>query len=178
MADTDKSKADLIAQIESTGVGATSAQDIRDIVETMEQSRGGLFFSAPGTSTIGTAGVFVLAEGTTTELGSVRTTVSAAGRITYDGTPNRRGIIVGSLTLHPDSAMAKLLAVGVAINGVIQTDSVTQIHVDGDDPETMMCNWAADFTTGDYVELFVANLEDTDDIDILRGYLGLDLIFT
>ena len=113
---------------------------------------------------INTASVFELVAGTWVEETTSQFTTTAAGRTTYVGGKNFRGPIDFQMTVEPATGTNKFLGFKVALNGTVIDNSMQTVEVDAGAPLNMGLTWQLTFSTGDYIELFVANGTDTTNV--------------
>ncbi len=113
---------------------------------------------------IASSGVAVLVAGTwVVELVS-QATGTTAGRVTYNGGKTARLPITSSVSVAPVSGTNLELSAYIAINGTIVANSKRTATASSGQPSSITIPWQADFQTGDYVEVFVANEDTTADI--------------
>ncbi len=132
------------------------------------------YLSSPQTVTISAASTPVIIGGTWTEETSSQMTITAGGRITYDGVKPAKLPIDISLTLNPVSGSNKDLVGYVAINGVVDLNSAQTVRVNSGTPMTVSLHWQHTFQPNDYVEVFVANTTDTVNIEVVNAILRVN----
>lgn len=110
-------------------------------------------------------GTPVLVAGTWVVEGTSQATGTAAGRVTYDGVKDVRWPLAFTVSLRPVSGSNKQLAVYFAKNGTVIANSKRTATVSSGGLASVSGLWQDTFSTGDYIEVFVAN--DTDTVDIL-----------
>ena len=88
----------------------------------------------------------------------------AAGRSTYTGGRGFTGPIDISFSLLTASGGDKQLTAYIAINGVVVPETGVQTTASSSKAGTGVCLWQHIFVAGDYVELFVENNSNTDNI--------------
>lgn len=137
MADTKRTKTDLLALLADNTSGDVSPQDLRDVVESWDLSRGGYYWSAFGTTTLtlqGTQGPggtnYYKLGGTTatTPAGAVRFTHTNPNRLTYTGTPDIRFNLRASFSFKMSAAA--VLGFQVYKNGAAEVHSYQQIDAE------------------------------------------------
>jgi hypothetical protein len=166
MADTVRAIATLLASHFQDGQSAgISAQDMRDLIVSLQPSFGGLYFSTPAATTIGGAGTYVKAAGTTT-LGTVSADVgngSTSNRLVYTGVAPRHFLVTASATVVPASGTNQALGLQIyrydasgAAGAVVAASKVNGF--DAATNGTAIAT-AANVTldTNDYLELWVTN---------------------
>jgi hypothetical protein len=110
----------------------------------------------------------VLAMGTWTCQDSVQFICDAAGRMTYTGEQPQSMPIDFTFSLLLASGGAATVSGVIAINGVAKTETATHVTTSASSLGSGVCIWQHHFTTGDYVELWVENDDNTTDI-IVNG---------
>jgi len=118
-----------------------------------------------------TQSVFVLVAGTWVEESASEFTTTTAGRMTYIGDKDFRGPIDFQVTVEPASGANKFLGLKVAKNGTVIDNSMVNLEVDSGAPLNMGVVWQETLSTGDFIELFIANGTDTIDI-LVSGAVG------
>lgn len=113
---------------------------------------------------INTQSVFELVAGTWVEESANQFTTTDAGRFTYTGGKDFRSPITFQCTVEPASGTNKIVGLKVAKNGTLIDNSMVNLEVDAGAPLNMSVVWQETFSTGDYVELFVANGSGTQNI--------------
>tara|TARA_R110002167_G_scaffold53361_3_gene153086 strand:+ start:3188 stop:4453 length:1266 start_codon:yes stop_codon:yes gene_type:complete len=113
---------------------------------------------------IATAGVHVLVAGVWTVEDASQFTGSTAGRLTYNGTKDIKLPIDFSCSLEPVSGGLRNLSMQVAINGAVIAGSNITVRTSSGTPTEAVPIWQATLTTGDYVEVWVANNDSTIDV--------------
>ena len=102
MADTQRTKTDLLTNLFQDGQPANSilAQAVRDLIESVAPSHGGLYVSSAAATTIVTPGTFVKAAGTTTLTGGpARFDMPADNRLRYTGVAPRHLHVAGTMSM-------------------------------------------------------------------------------
>ena len=123
---------------------------------------------AEATTTIGVGsgdtGNPILVTGTYTVVVSDRTTTSVAGRTTYTG-PGRKTFHTSIIFKGaPSSGSNKTYNFYIAVNGVVNVASRSQILASAGQPINGHCQSDIDLSTGEYIELYVENITDTQDV--------------
>lgn len=170
MADTQRSKADIIALMADNTTGDISAQDQRDFVESSHLSFGGLYISSAAATTL-TADTWTKAAGTTTSTNLNRFTMPANNRLTYTGTPDVHCHIAMSFTVTSASNAQDFLF-GVAKNDTIDTPSILGRRiVSSSEMGAAAVHTDLTLSTGDYIEMFVQNDTGSNNATLDYGYL-------
>jgi len=120
---------------------------------------------------ISAANTPTLISGTWNIQHSARTTVTTAGRITLDAPRDRDLVITYAITIQPVSGTNKSIAVYLAKNGSVISNSVAAATISSGAPTRISQAWHNTASDGDYYELFVEN--KTDAIDILVSYASI-----
>lgn len=156
MADTARIKSALAALFADNTAGAISPQDLRDFLETMHPSFGGLYFSTPAATTCTLAGTFYKAAGTTT-VTAVNRCSHTDNRITYTGDPSIHMHIAASMSFTT-SGTNDIISVCISKNGTPQTGSEARRKVGtGTDVGSTALHWDVMMSTNDYLEVWVSN---------------------
>lgn len=168
MADTARTKSALATLLADNSVGAISPQDLRDFLESMHLSYGGMHITTAAATTIGSqstkSGVidgnnYVKASGTTTAGDLKNFTMPSSNRLTYTGTPTVTVILIAQVSLSSASASQvigfKWAKNGTVINSTFVARKTSTNPTDiGASP---MVGLVASVATNDYFELFIAN---------------------
>ena len=159
MAETKRTKADLITNLADNTSGAISPEDIRDVVESWDLSRGGYYWSAFGTTTLtlqGTSGPggtnYYKIGGTTTARSLNRHTHSSPNRIDYTGTPTIRYNLWAVISFEVDTAGD--IGLQVHKNGVAESASYQSIYAAANTRVQATIMLDGTLATSDYLEIF------------------------
>jgi hypothetical protein len=137
---------------------------------------GEAWFSTPAATTIGTAGVYVKAAGTTTletTPAAVQFTMPSDNRLTYTGTETRKFRVTATCSVTSASD-AQLLGFALAENGAVADKTTIQRHfVTGANEAAMTLHGLFELAENDYIELFVTNETDTNAVTVERGDLSV-----
>ena len=173
MADTQRTRAAIVALLADNISGDISAQDVRDMFESDKQSEGECYVSAAAATT--PAGSYLKALGTTTFVGGTN--------FDDDGGTSNRLKYIGVEPVHADIVCAfsmtcggnlKVLGVGIAKNGTFITASEIQRKIGtGTDIGAGACQASVSLSNGDYVEVFVNN--HTDNATITLDFMNLHI---
>ena len=171
MAQTQRTLAALLAVLPDNSVGNVSAEDVRDIVETLRPDRGTVYVSTPIETVIATVSVPVKALGTTT----LESTPAAknfdmpvSNRLRYIGTA-ARAVNVQIAASMTTAASNKEVALHVAKNGAVIVSSFMERKTGTSSDKGSAPTFAnVDMSNGDYVELFVSNETDNTNLTIER----------
>jgi hypothetical protein len=133
--------------------------------------------SVVGSSTetvIPVRGVKVKVNNTWTEEITARFDFDASGRLTYVGErPIRLPIDVTS-TILMASGGDKQVEMCIAINGVAVTQTCKQATSNSSKAASVTTFWQYEFKTGDYVEVFVSNEDDTTKIIVQQAIVRIN----
>jgi hypothetical protein len=111
-------------------------------------------------TTIGSAGVGVLAAGTWVVEFDSQGTGTTAGRFTYSGIRPVHLPLTAAVTIEPVSGGSQVMGAMIAINGVAVANSLRTGTASPGSPTSITIPWQAIFSSTDYAEVFVTN-EDT-----------------
>ena len=106
---------------------------------------------------IASIGVPVLVAGTWVVEDANQMTGTTAGRLTNAGGTNERVPITASVTIEPVSGGAQSMSVYIAINGTFVANSKRSASAASATPISITAPWQIMLSTGDFVEIFVAN---------------------
>lgn len=106
----------------------------------------------------------VLVAGTWVLQGDSQFSFTAAGRMTYTGGRDARLPVMFSCSLEPASGTNILMSVLIAINGSVVAASQRNGTGSAGSPTSITAPWQYTFSTGDYVEVFVQNIDTTANI--------------
>lgn len=118
-------------------------------------------------TTIAVSGTPVLVAGTWVVESTSQMTGTTGGRATYDGDKDARLPVTASVTVEPASGGAADISVYIAVNGSVVTNSKRTGSASSGNPSSITAPWQLNFTSTDYVEVFVAN--DSSTVDILAS---------
>lgn len=181
MADTARTKAELVTLFATNTIGDLSAQDLRDFLETMHPAYGSIYISSTAETTITDSTNFFKAAGTTSDVSLHRysgtTALSVNNRLRYDGAPDIHvhGVISFSMTIA--SGTNKVLELGAyhyddsASSGSVLEHSIVSRNAGSTAIGTGALHFDATLSTNDYVELHVKNTTDTVNVTIDKAYL-------
>ena len=137
---------------------------------------GEYWFSTPAATTIGVATTFVKAAGTTTletTPAAVDFTMPASNRLLYGGTDTRKFYV----TFHFSATTAGTndnLGFALAENGTVSDKTKIKRYVStGADEGAGAVHGLFELATGDYIEVFVTNHDDTATVTIEHGNLTI-----
>lgn len=163
MADTKRTSADLLANLFQDGQlnNSITAQDMRDLIVTLKQSRGAFNTNVAAVTNVIVAGTFLKAAGTTTFETSFAEDMDDDGatdnRIRYIGAPARKATIAvtAALSSTSNNQTARL---AVAKNGVVLPASPATARISSSsDIESITLFAGTDIVTNDYLELWMTN---------------------
>lgn len=175
---TQRSYSEIIALFPDNLAGLISEQDLRDFVDSVYPPYGSLSMGTPAETTISGIGDFVKAAGTTVVGNSNNMTPDTSGRITYDGASDRHFHIVCSISMTCASNL-QTLAFRIAKNGTTIAASQLRRRVNtGTDIGSTAVHADVMLSTGDYLELYVANNSSTANLTIEDLYLFCMGMFT
>ena len=106
---------------------------------------------------IASAGVAVLVAGTWVVERTSQMTGTIAGKLTYNVGKNAPLPIAMAISVEPVSGGNQTISAYVALNGAIIANSQRTAVTSSGNPISIGVPWQIDFTTDDFVEIFVAN---------------------
>lgn len=112
-----------------------------------------------------TQGVPVLIAGTWVVESTSQFTGTTAGRLTYNGGKDAKLPITTSLTIAPISGGTVTVSASIAINGSVIANSIRTGSASPGSAASITIPWQENLSTGDDVEVFVAN--EGSDVDLL-----------
>lgn len=171
---TQRAKAELDVLFADNDIGSITPAKLRDFVESAKPSRGVIHFVDPGTpTTIATIGAFVKASNTSTLESAFRCSMPDANRIRYDGVATSSAILAAALSFTC-AANNQVLAFTVARNGVVLPNLTMNTKIaTGADIQALAVVGDGEISTGDFVEIWLANLTSTASVTISQGYVRL-----
>jgi len=175
MADTQRTRSDLLTALFQDGqsAGAITPQDLRDFIVSVAPENGGMYISTPAATTIGTAGTFVKAEGTTTALSLTSgMTMPSTNRIQYDaaaaGLPDKVGMINVSCSMTCASSNQNI-SLALAKNGtVIAATTINRFVSTGSDEGAVSITASVEMSSTDYVEVWITNNTSTGSVTLTK----------
>ena len=182
MADTSRSVSDMASNLfqDSQAAGAITPQDLRDFVETCQTKQGSIYVSTAGATTI--AGQANVTPNSLTNMVAVETaatfTLSTAptanefdmntdGQLRYTGTPTTNVFFTASVMLELVTSGVDLeLVMAVTKGGTIVTGAKTGgfcPRVTTNSVPMSVSGFTA-MATNDYINIFVGNVDSTDNL--------------
>ena len=182
MADTSRTVSDMASNLfqDSQAAGSITPQDLRDFLETCQTKQGSIYVSTASATTI--AGQANVTPNSLTNMVAVETaatfTLSTAptanefdmntdGQLRYTGTPTVNVFFTASVMLEiVTSAVSKELVMAVTKGGTIVTGAKTG----GMSPSVtvnstpMSVSGFTAMATNDYINIFVGNVDSTDNL--------------
>ena len=175
MSDTQRTQAELVALfVDNTG-GAIMPQMLRDFLESSNPSHGGLHFTDPGTpTTITQQSTFTVAGNTGDQLlNPHRFDQPSSGRLRYVGRVAAYARILFTGSMSSPSANNQIARLAIAINGVIQTPSITRTKLgSAGDTQAIALSFEAQLNPNDYLEVWISNDSSANNLTIEHGYLS------
>jgi hypothetical protein len=171
MAETIRSKADLLTLFADNVTEDVSAADLRDLVESLHPQFGSISVSAALETTIANPDEWTKLAGTTVA-GVLRGfSMPSAGRLQYDGTPDIHTHLAASLSMTA-AGNNKVTAFAIAKNGtVIASSEVRRKIGTGSDIGSTAVHADILASTGDYLELYAKNVTDSTNLTLDYAYL-------
>lgn len=137
------------------------------INDDIADTRSDALLSMQGNATntvIAVAGTPVLVAGTWVIERTSQMTGTTAGRITYDGGKDAILPITASLTVEPVSGGSVTLSACVAVDGVVNANSLRTASASAGNPVSITVPWQEVYSTATFTEIFVSNEDTTVDI--------------
>jgi hypothetical protein len=185
MVDTSRTVTDLATNLFQDGqsAGAITPQDLRDFIETCQTKQGSMYVSTPASTSIAVAGTYVEGAGTytlSTSPASNEFDMNTNARLRYTGTPTVNCMFTASVSLEINTAIInKEFAVALHKNGAL----ITGTKIVGFSPATTVNSvnlhtmGYASMATNDYISVFVANIDSTDNLTIRNAQvMGMSLV--
>lgn len=140
---------------------------------------GGLYWTADSVTTITTSGVFVKAAGTTTATNLLQfDTNSTSNRLRYTGTASRHFSLVAGASLKFVTGTNQVAELGIyhydasEESGAMIPHSDSRALVPGSDFNHLVTNADIFLDENDYIELWLANETNTNNLSVIYGYLS------
>ena len=186
MTATSRTVSDLVTNLfqNSQAAGSITPQDLRDFIETTQTKQGSMYVSTPGGTTIAGAGTYVEGTAGTWTLSTAPTAnefdENTDGRLRYTGTPTINCMFLASASLEIDtSAVSKEFGLAIHKNGTL----ITGTKIVGIAPSVtvnsvnLVTFGYASMATNDYVSIFVANIDTTDNLTVRNAQvMGMSLV--
>jgi len=194
--DTSRTVCDLVTNLfqDSQAAGSITPQDLRDFIETCQVKQGSIYLSTASSTTISgqanvtpssltnmvaveTAGTFTLSTAPTANEFDMNTD----GQLRYTGTPTANVFFTASVMIEIDTAIVdKEVVMAVTKGGTI----VTGAKIGGFSPATtvnsvpMSVSGFASMATNDYLNIFIGNVDSTDNLTCRMAQLTAHSLVT
>lgn len=130
---------------------------------------------ANATNTVITvAGTGVKVAGTFVVQSESYFTCTTTGKCTYTGTEAIRLPVHAMVDMNPVSGSNIKLAMWIALNGTVIAESVSRVVVSASAVHCLQTFYQVDLVTNDYLEIYVANIDNTDDILVVDARLMIN----
>lgn len=169
MVDTQRTVADLISRLPDNITGQISAQDVRDLVETLRNGHGEIWAVGQlAVVTVQDVWLELTGPGLWTETpDSHRWSMPNPGHLRYNGIVPARVHVAASMEVDIVTGANKTVQMAVGVNSLPYTPSVTQQVVgSGTAHESTALHAAPTLNPGDYLSLLVLNHDSLDDINV------------
>ena len=164
MADTKRSLAEILTLFADNTSGAISAQDLRDMVVTIEPDHGEIHVTSASATTVSDTTSYFDAAGTYSLDSGDDWDMNTNGQLRYTGTPDRYAEITVSFSITAASNN-QTLHFRIAKNGTSIAASDTQRKVGtGADVGSGGCHGSTTVSTNDYITLEVRNETSASDV--------------
>lgn len=161
MADTVRTKTDLIARFAANTTNNITSQEFRDLVSSIVPAHGTMYVSSSAATTVSVSSTYYKVAGTTTATNLHNFSMPANNRLQYDGTPDIHVHVAVTISCTTASN-SQVTGWRVAKNGdATITDAVasTTRHKTGTgtDVVSTAVHFDSMMSNGDYLELWVTN---------------------
>lgn len=172
MAQTQRSYAELIALLADNTSGDISAEDVRDLLESLRQPHCGIYISAQVETVISGANVWTKALGTTLASApdSHLFTLVGNNRLRYDG-PSDRHVQIDCNASMIAVGNNVVLDLAIAHNDTILNGYVSRKISTGSDVGAVSIAADVNMSTNDYIEIWVRNQTSSDNLTLTTGYM-------
>lgn len=173
MADIQRSISDILTNLFQDGQadGSISAQDIRDLIATMQMSHSSAFISSPTPTIISSSGVFTKALGTFSFAPGITArnfTLPTDNQVTYSG--NVRSLINIFITLTLSAGSNIDAAVAIAKNDVVIVSTRIDRALTTNEGGAISLLAAVEMVNTDFLSLYVLNDTSTANVTIDAFY--------
>ena len=170
MADTARIKSALQALLADNTTGDISAQDVRDVVESIYPGHGAMYISSAAATTIGSASTYVKVAGTTTATNLSNFSMAADNRLTYTGTPDVHVHVAVSLSMTSGSSNQvvrfRVGKTGSTAGADAVASTIARKIGTGTDIGSTAVHFDGAMSTNDYLELFISNETGANNVTI------------
>lgn len=166
MPDTQRKINDALALMPVGEAQGTSVQDVRDAIYSLVPGYGEMVTSAGGTFPIAATDTYYALSGGTWTLGENQLfDMNTSGQLRYIGTVDMVVMLVGSLTARLATGPNKQCGFAIMKNGlpVLNSIRVAELVLN---PTLIVLPAIVKVSTNDYIELYGANGDDTEDITV------------
>lgn len=167
MADTQRSISDLLTNLfqDSQPANSITAQDLRDLIESMRPANGGCYITAPAVTPVAVAGTYYKASGTTTaDAELVDMTAAVTNRLVYTGTAPRHFIVTATISAST-ATNNHVAGFKLAKNGVVIDESVIRMKINATtDIKAITLVAHVDLANTDYIEVWLTDETGTGNV--------------
>ena len=135
----------------------------------VEMAFGSYYFSTPAVTTIAAQDTPIKASGTTTALQVNNFTHSGSNRLTYTGTTTLYFQITGLFSATKAAGTGADIRFIIAKNGSVVTGMSVTRNVSSSVEGAMACGGILQLETDDYIELWVENQDNADNMTVQEG---------
>ena len=173
MVDTNRSYAELVALLPDNIIGRIEPQDLRDMLLSLKSSHGSFYRNVAAATTIGVAGTYVKAAGTTSAGHLDDFTMPADNRLTFVGVSPRHCIVTAALSVTV-GGVNQTLGFKIAKNGIPIDASLLRRFVSvGADMGALAVIADTTLELNDYVEVWVTNETSTNAVTLVESQLHI-----
>ncbi len=165
MADTARTLAALITLLGDNSSGAISAQDLRDMLESLVPDHGEMYISSSSELTIAAKDTWYPEETATWTLENAHHfSMGTNGRLQYDGHETRIFIVVASISMTA-GGNSKVFEWGIGVDGTVHSSTIIQRKIGtGADVGAAAVVGIIEMASGSYLGLEVRGTTDTTNV--------------
>ncbi len=163
MVDTPRTLSALQTLLANNSAGDIGAQDLRDMLVSLQNDHGEIYVSSSAETAIATKDTWVEATDGTYTLAANNNNFSHGtnGRLQYDGNETRVFHISASWAMI-SAGSNKTYEIGIGVDGTVSTASIMRMkHATGADVQTGHCHRFISLATGSYLSMMIRNITDT-----------------
>ncbi len=171
MVDTARTLAALVTLLADNSAGGISAQDLRDLLVSLQNDQGEMYISTSAELTIGTKDVWVPAEASTwtfeTDPVAKDFSMGTNGRLQYDGAETRNVVVHAHMSMI-SPANLKTYEFALGIDGSVHTSTIIRRKIGtGADVGAAGISGIVEMTSGSYVGLMARCISDDSNVQLV-----------